>query len=158
MLEGKKPMEKDEPSLFTKYSTEGLCRPLHILLAEDSLINQKVAIHILEKQGHRISVADNGKSVLYALKRECFDLVLMDIQMPKMNGLEVTASIRKKEKITGTHIPIIAITAHGLKGDRERYLEAGLDDYITKPIKQDELIKTVNRVILNNQKELQLQV
>jgi len=158
MLEGKKPMEKDEPSLFTKYSTEGRCRPLHILLAEDSLINQKVAIHILEKQGHRISVADNGKSVLYALKRECFDLVLMDIQMPKMNGLEVTASIRKKEKITGTHIPIIAITAHGLKGDRERYLEAGLDDYITKPIKQDELIKTLNRVIFNNQKEVQLQV
>jgi len=147
-------MKKDEPPVFIKYLTEGPSRPLHILLAEASFINQKVAVHSLEKQGYRISIADNSKSTLSALKRERFDLVLMDIGMSKMNGLEVAASIRKKEKITGTHIPIIAITACDLKGDRERCLEAGLDDYITKPIKPEELIKTVNRIIQNNQKDL----
>ena len=120
---------------------------LRILLAEDNIINQKVAVHILNKSGHTVSVANNGQEALQALKKDRYDLILMDVQMPKMGGFETTASIREKEKKTGSHIPIIAMTAHAMKGDRERCLEAGMDDYIAKPLKAEELIKTIDRVI-----------
>jgi two-component system sensor histidine kinase/response regulator len=122
-------------------------RHLHILLAEDNIINQKVAIHILEKNGHKVSVANNGNEVLSALEKARFDIILMDVQMPIMDGFKTTFSIRKKEKGAGSHIPIIAMTAHALKGDRERCLDVGMDEYVAKPLKPEELIKTIDRAI-----------
>ena len=133
--------------LITKDKIRKPQRHLHILLAEDNIINQKVAIRILEKNGHKVSVANNGNEVLSALEKSRFDLILMDVQMPIMDGFKTTFSIRKKEKRTGSHIPIVAMTAHALKGDRERCLDVGMDDYVAKPLKPEELIKTINRAI-----------
>src|SRR6202022_1671902 len=94
---------------------------------------------LLEKRGHRVVVAGNGREALDALEKGNFDLVLMDVQMPEMDGLEATASIREKEKTSGLHQPIIALTAHAMKGDREKCLAAGMDGYLTKPIRPPEL-------------------
>jgi CheY-like chemotaxis protein len=117
------------------------------LLAEDNLINQKVATRLLEKQGHKVTVANNGREVLEALGRDKFDLILMDVQMPLMDGFEATGAIRQEEKETGSHIPIVAMTAHAMKGDRERCLEVGMDDYVSKPLKPDDLFKTIEHAI-----------
>jgi PAS domain S-box-containing protein len=113
----------------------------HILLAEDNVVNQRLAVRLLEKRGHRVVVAENGLKAVAAFEHTPFDLILMDIQMPEMNGYEATAVIREKEKATGGHIPIIAITAHVMKGDRERCLEAGMDGYVTKPLKIEALFE-----------------
>jgi len=118
---------------------------LHILLAEDGLVNQKVAVSLLEQQGHKVTVANNGREALAALDSESFDVVLMDIQMPTMDGFEATAIIREKEKASGEHIPIIAMTAHAMKGDRERCLQAGMDGYIAKPIRAKDLYETIDK-------------
>ena len=125
-------------------SADVLRRRLRILLAEDSLINQRVAIRLLEKHGHHVVLANNGKEALVALEMESFDLVLMDVQMPEMDGLEATACIRLKEQLTGRHIPIFAMTAYAMKGDRERCLETGMDGYVSKPIKAEELFSTID--------------
>jgi CheY-like chemotaxis protein len=120
---------------------------LHILLAEDNLANQRVARTILEKAGHSVVVAETGKFAMMLLDEQSFDLILMDVQMPEMDGFEATAAIREREKHTGKHTPIIAMTAHAMSGDRERCLEAGMDDYITKPIRASlllELMKEYN--------------
>jgi PAS domain S-box-containing protein len=116
---------------------------LHILLAEDNAVNQRLAIRLLEKQGHSVVATNNGREALGALGQEHFDLVLMDIQMPALSGLETTAIIRNQERATGAHIPIIALTAHAMKGDRERCLEAGMDAYVSKPIQAAELFKVI---------------
>jgi two-component system, sensor histidine kinase and response regulator len=108
--------------------------PLQILLVEDNPINQKVATSILQKAGHFVTLAGNGKEALQQINGHDFDLVLMDIQMPEMDGLEATVAIRVLEQQTGEHIPIVALTAHAMKGDRERCLEAGMDGYVTKPV------------------------
>ncbi len=145
--------EEIEPApLITRHTIRESRRGLRILLAEDNIINQKVAVHILEKYGHKVFVANNGQEVLQALKKEHFDLILMDVQMPKMDGFETTASIREKEKKTGFHMPIIAMTAHAMKGDRERCLDSGMDDYIAKPLKAEHLMKTIDRVIFKKRK------
>ncbi len=115
----------------------------HILLAEDNPINQHLAVTLLGDRGHSICVVSNGKDALAVLERETFDLVLMDLQMPEMDGLQATAEIRRRERSTGKHLRIIAMTAHALKGDRERCLAAGMDDYIAKPIREDELYRVV---------------
>lgn len=116
---------------------------LHILLAEDGLVNQKVAVSLLEQRGHKVTVANNGRQAIAALDSESFDVVLMDVQMPAMDGFEATAAIREKEKASGGHIPIIAMTAHAMKGDRERCLRAGMDGYIAKPIRAKDLYETI---------------
>jgi CheY-like chemotaxis protein len=108
--------------------------PLRILLAEDNVVNQRVAMGMLTKAGHSVTLAENGKLALDALDKATFDLVLMDMQMPEMSGSEAIAAIRERESHVGGHLPIIALTAHALKGDRERCLAAGADDYLAKPV------------------------
>ena len=115
------------------------CPPLRILLAEDNLINQKMAVRMLEKCGHSVTVANNGREVLELLEQQTFDLILMDVQMPEMDGLEASRIIRQREQNTGNHIPIVAMTAHAMKGDRERCLAAGMDGYVAKPVRFEEL-------------------
>jgi two-component system, sensor histidine kinase and response regulator len=119
---------------------------LKVLLAEDNAVNRKLATTLLEKRGHTVVVTENGRDALDALERESVDLVLMDVQMPVMDGLEATRIIREKEQSTGGHLPIIALTAHAMKGDRERCLAAGADDYVAKPIRIAELLAVMNRV------------
>jgi len=118
-----------------------------VLLAEDNLVNQKLAVRLLEKRGYNVSVAGDGRQVLAALEKEQFDLVLMDIQMPEMDGLEATAAIRDREQTTGEHIPIVAMTAHSLAADERRCLESGMDAYISKPIRTSELFATIEKVL-----------
>ncbi len=122
-------------------------RPLRILLAEDSLLNRKLAMGLLKKEGHTVVVANNGREALAALESQDLDLVLMDVQMPEMDGLEAIAAIRAKERQSGEHIPIIATTAHALKGDRQRCLDAGMDDYVAKPIHASELSTAIQGAI-----------
>ncbi len=118
--------------------------PLTILLAEDNAVNQMVAVGLLEKQGHRVTVAGTGREALEALDGRRFDLVLMDVQMPEMDGLEAVAAIRSEEtRGTGYHLPVIAMTAYTMKGDRERFLEAGFDGYVRKPISVHELFEAI---------------
>jgi signal transduction histidine kinase/ligand-binding sensor domain-containing protein/CheY-like chemotaxis protein len=114
-------------------------RPLRILLAEDNPVNQKVAVALLRKYGHTVSVAGNGTEALAALEREPFDVVLMDVQMPGMDGFEATARIREAEQTSGAHLPIIALTAHAVKGFEERCLESGMDGYVSKPLRIERL-------------------
>ena len=118
--------------------------PLHILLADDNTINQKVALRMLERVGYRAEVAANGIEVLEALSRHSYDVVLMDIQMPEMDGIEATKRIRK-EWLPEQQPRIIAVTANALKGDRERYLEAGMDDYISKPVQMKALVRALEQ-------------
>jgi PAS domain S-box-containing protein len=120
-------------------------RPLRVLLAEDNVINQHYAVRLLEKRGHTVLVAADGKQALEALARETFDCVLMDVQMPELDGLETTAVIRARETETGRHQRIIAMTANAMQGDRERCMAAGMDGYIAKPIRPDALIDALER-------------
>lgn len=122
-------------------------RSLRVLLAEDTQANQRLATYILSKRGHRIELVQNGQDALEAVRRDQFDAVLMDVQMPLMDGLEATQEIRKLQDPTKSHLPIIAMTAHALKGDRERCLAAGMDGYISKPIKREELIEVLERLV-----------
>ena len=134
--------------LVTRHSLRERKRKLVILLAEDNLVNQKLAVAVLEQEGHRVTVAGNGKQALSCLTQSSFDLVLMDIQMPELDGLETTAEIRRLEEARqtdGGRIPIIAMTAHAMKEDRERCLKAGMDDYLSKPIKAQELVGLIDR-------------
>src|SRR5262249_2703144 len=112
-----------------------------ILLAEDNAVNQKLMLTILRKQHHQVVTAETGKQVLERLKEQSFDLIFMDVEMPELDGLEATACIRDAEKQTNTHIPIIALTARAMKPDRDRCLQAGMDDYISKPIHQKHLLE-----------------
>jgi CheY-like chemotaxis protein len=120
-------------------------RGMRILLAEDNAVNKRLACRILTKKGHEVVTAASGREALRVLERQTFDLILMDIQMPELDGLEATAAIRGKEKGTKAHIPIVAMTAHAMKGDRERCLAAGMDGYIAKPVRADNLLKLVER-------------
>jgi PAS domain S-box-containing protein len=122
---------------------DGTTRKLRVLLAEDNVVNQRVMVGILSRQGHTVVLAGNGKEALAALDREPFDLVLMDVQMPEMDGLEATGVFRRREQGTGHRLPILALTAHAMKGDRERCLASGMDGYLTKPIQNQELLRAI---------------
>ena len=121
-------------------------RALDLLVAEDNIVNQRVARGILERRGHHVTVVSDGHEAGTAVARHRYDVVLMDVQMPRMGGFEATTAIRRAEAATGSHVPIVAMTAHALKGDRERCLQAGMDDYITKPLNAVELCALVERL------------
>ena len=120
---------------------------LRILVAEDNPINQMLAVRMLEKAGHSVATANNGEEALIAVGREAFDIVMMDVQMPVLDGFEATALIRQQEKETGRHLPIVAMTAHAMKGDREKCLAAGMDGYVAKPVQKEELFAAIAGVL-----------
>jgi CheY-like chemotaxis protein len=118
-----------------------------ILLVEDNYINQMVTARILEGKGHRVVVGANGRLALEILERQAVDLVLMDIQMPEMDGFQATRAIREHEAFTGAHLPIVALTAHATNGYRQKCLDAGMDDYLAKPVCSKDLLEVVNRTL-----------
>jgi two-component system, sensor histidine kinase and response regulator len=122
-------------------------RGLNILLAEDNVVNQKLAVLLLERRGHTVTVAGNGNEALAVHQKQSFDACLMDIQMPELNGLETTAAIRSRENGSSRHLPIIAMTAHAIKGDREICLRAGMDAYLSKPVRADELFHAIESLV-----------
>ncbi len=138
---GKQPQPGVPPALVTRHSLREA--PLRILLAEDSLVNQCLAVRLLEREGHSVVVVGNGLDAVRALENGNFDVVLMDVQMPVMDGFEATIAIRESEKLRGTRVRIIALTAHAMKGYREQCLSAGMDGYITKPIRPEELYQSL---------------
>ena len=119
--------------------------PLRVLLVEDNVVNQKLAGALLRKVRHRVTIANNGQVAIDELEKRSFDLILMDVQMPVMGGIEATEIIRKQEERSGGHVPIIAMTAHAMAGDRDRMLQAGMDDYVSKPLRSDELFRALER-------------
>src|SRR5215471_17588692 len=121
-------------------------RSLRVLLAEDNPVNQTLAMRILERLGHKVQVVNDGKKAIGQAQAEEFDVILMDVQMPEMDGLEATAAIRDSEAGTGKHVPIVAMTAHAMKGDREKCLSAGMDEYLSKPIRIAELKQTLSQL------------
>ncbi len=137
--------EKKRP-FVTKHSVRDARMQLRILLAEDNAVNRKLAVSILERRGHEVAVASNGREAMDAYHRGPFDLILMDVQMPEMDGLETTRAIRMEEEENGRHIPIVAMTAHAMKEDREECLRAGMDEFITKPIKAETVVSVIDRV------------
>jgi two-component system, sensor histidine kinase and response regulator len=142
--------QKGPIPLITRYSLGDALEPstqLRVLVAEDNPVNQRLATRLLEKRGHRVTITVNGREAVEALKDHTFDLVLMDVQMPEMDGIEATGVIREREKRDGTHVPIIALTAHAMKGDRERCLVAGMDGYLSKPIRSQELDDILEKYI-----------
>jgi CheY-like chemotaxis protein len=143
-----KQADQTAPAQVPRVHSAGGSRPgsrIRVLLTEDNIVNQRVALRILEKEGYAVVVANNGKEALKALEEQALDVVLMDIQMPEMGGFEATAAIRDRERHDGSHIPIIAMTAHAMAGDRELCLAAGMDDYIAKPVRAQELIDLIEK-------------
>lgn len=134
-----KPLEQDSPE-----GSKGAAM-CNILLVEDNEVNLKLASRLLEKRGHRVAIARDGVEALQRYESEAFDLILMDCQMPRMGGFEATKLIRKREAESGRHVPIIAMTAHAMEGDREKCLKAGMDDYISKPLEGDSLETAIER-------------
>jgi CheY-like chemotaxis protein len=144
-------VDQDPPASTRPFSggdltTEPTTRPhLQILVAEDHPVNQRLVTRLLEKQGHAVVVVGDGQMAVEAVAQQEFDLILMDVQMPGMDGLEATAAIRAQEHAKGTHIPIIALTAHAMEGDQEDCLAAGMDDYLAKPMTADDLTAVITR-------------
>jgi two-component system, sensor histidine kinase and response regulator len=140
------PIREDSPVL-TAHSLREIRRRLKILLVDDTLVNQVIAKRMLEKRGHEVTLATNGREALEALEKETPDVILMDIQMPEMDGVQATAEIRKDELNSRKHIPIIAMTAHAMAGDKEKYLERGMDGYVSKPFSVDVLLSVIENVL-----------
>jgi two-component system sensor histidine kinase/response regulator len=150
---GMRSRQSDRPILVTRHSLREERRIFRILLAEDNLVNQMLATRLLEKRGHVVVVVNNGQEALAKLQETyspAFDVVLMDVQMPEMDGFQATAAIRELEKKSGQHLPIVALTAHAMKGDKERCLAAGMDGYVAKPIKAEELIEAIENLGLSS--------
>ena len=133
------PSRRDEAPMDEPVAVEK-CR---VLLAEDGVVNQQVAVRLLEERGHSVVVVNNGRAAVERVAEQPFDVVLMDVQMPEMDGIEATAAIRRAEAQTGGHVPIVAMTAHAMKGDRDRFLAAGMDGYVAKPVRPHELYAAV---------------
>jgi two-component system, sensor histidine kinase and response regulator len=140
-----RPEETPAP-LVTRHSLREDERRLWVLLAEDNAVNQKIAVRLLEKRGYQVALAENGLQAVEASARQEFDVILMDVQMPEMDGYEATAAIRAREDGTGKHVPIIAMTTHALKGDEQQCLNAGIDSYLSKPVRPAELYEAIERV------------
>jgi two-component system sensor histidine kinase/response regulator len=138
--------EEHRPALVTRHSLRENRRRLRVLVAEDNAVNQRVAARILERAGHSVVIANNGREALAALENEGIDLILMDVQMPEMDGVEATTVLREREKLTGAHLPVIALTAHAMKGDREHCLSAGMDGYVSKPLRSSELLEAIDAI------------
>jgi two-component system, sensor histidine kinase and response regulator len=134
------------PQLITRQSPAEGQRRLRVLVVEDNPVNQLLAVRLIEKQGHSVAAVGSGQEALEALQEERFDLVLMDVQMPQMDGFETTCAIRRQECQSGQHLPIIAVTAHAMQGDRERCLLAGMDGYVSKPINTKDLCAAIAAV------------
>jgi signal transduction histidine kinase/DNA-binding response OmpR family regulator len=143
---GAVPLPGDQPQAIAQQTQRAEQRSLRVLLAEDNSVNQKLASRLLEKRGHHVTVVCDGQVALDTLERESFDLVLMDVQMPVMDGFEAAAIIRQREHGSGRHLPVIAMTAHAIKGDRERCLAAGMDGYVSKPIRASELFAEIDAI------------
>jgi len=143
-----RPPETDTTDLITRHSLRESRRHLRVLLAEDNPVNREYAAVLLGKWGHEVVCAENGKEVLTLLEDKPFDLILMDLQMPIMDGVEAAAAIREKEKATGRHVPIIAITADVMSRTHQKALKAGMDDYITKPIRSEQLSETIEKLLV----------
>jgi signal transduction histidine kinase/CheY-like chemotaxis protein len=141
-------LEDEARDLAERVAREEKLRGFHILVAEDNPINQKLAVRLLEKKGYRATIAENGLVALACLEKQRFDMILMDVQMPEMGGLEATRSIRERERILGGHIPIVAMTANAMKGDRERCLESGMDDYVSKPVLPEEMFRVMESQLM----------
>lgn len=139
------PAEQETTSVHENTLRKRSCS-LRILLAEDNAVNQLLVVRLLEKWGHKVTIASNGRKALEALDKGSYDAILMDVQMPEMNGWEATQAIREKERTTGKHIPIVAMTAHAMKGDDEKCLAAGMDDYLAKPIRTAELTAILDQI------------
>jgi signal transduction histidine kinase/DNA-binding response OmpR family regulator len=138
---------KQPDPLVTRHTLREEKHRIHILLAEDNAINQTLAVRLLEKRGYSVTVVSNGQAAVEAFQTGAFELVLMDIQMPGMDGFQATAAIREREKLTGGRIPIVAMTAHALVGDQERCLASGMDGYVSKPFRTSELFATLERML-----------
>ena len=138
--------------LITRHTLAEESRGLRVLLAEDNAVNQKLAMTMLRKRGHEVTVVGDGAQAIDVLKREKFDIVLMDVHMPRMGGFEAATEIRLREKSSGGHIPIVALTALAMKGDREKCIEAGMDAYVTKPIRPAELFETMERLLPDSER------
>ncbi len=138
---------EEEPAELRETIPTSAQHPLRILLAEDNVVNRKYAARLLEGQGHQVSIATNGTEVLRAVSTQVFDIVLMDVQMPDMDGLEATRAIRERERQTGGHLPILAMTAHAMKGDEEICLAAGMDGFVTKPVRRRELLVRIQAIV-----------
>jgi two-component system, sensor histidine kinase and response regulator len=136
--------------LVTRHTLREGRTPLRVLLAEDNVVNQRVAVRLLEKEGHMVVVAGDGAKALEALETAQFDLILMDVQMPVMDGVEATAAIRERERSNGAHIPIVAMTAHAMSGDRQRFLSLGMDGYVSKPIRSRDLYDAIENVFTSS--------
>jgi signal transduction histidine kinase/DNA-binding response OmpR family regulator len=141
-------MARQQPDpLVTRHTLREEKHRIRILLAEDNAVNQTLAVRLLEKRGYSVTVVPDGQAAFEAFQTGGFELVLMDIQMPEMDGFEATAAIREREKLTGGHIPIVAMTANALVGDRERCMASGMDDYVSKPIRTSELFATIEKML-----------
>ncbi|MFA5863741.1 MAG: PAS domain S-box protein [Phycisphaerae bacterium] len=143
-------LPKEQNKLVTRHLLREARRHLRILLVEDNPVNQKLTTRMLEKWDHSVIVANNGKEAIDLLEKEKVDLVLMDVQMPEMGGYEATSVIRQREKTTGRHVPIIAMTAHAMNTDRQKSLDVGMDDYVSKPIQKDVLFDIIEKLVSQN--------
>jgi CheY-like chemotaxis protein/HPt (histidine-containing phosphotransfer) domain-containing protein len=148
---GQPSQRKDHPDLVTRHTIREARHKLRIIVAEDNAINRELVTRLLQKHGHTVMAVTTGREAVDLLDKDAVncDVVLMDVEMPDVDGFQATAIIREKEKITGKHIPIIALTAYAMKGDRERCLAAGMDSYVPKPIRHQDLLETIQTLVIN---------
>jgi len=151
---GKKPESGEAPSLITRHNIRERRRRLQVLVAEDNLVNQMLVVTLLMKAGHEVALVGNGVEAVATWKSQAFDVIMMDMQMPEMDGFEAVARIREQEKANGGHIPIIAMTAHALVGDRERCLQAGMDGYVSKPLNSEKLLDCIDAAVVRSSADI----